>query len=82
MSRATLSELAHREQDGLEVTLLWDARSNEVTIEVVDQRNESSLRAAVPGRLALNAFHHPYAYVLGNEGSRGLASAIETPVAS
>ena len=59
MSRATLSELAHREQDGLEVTLLWDASLNQVSIEVVDQRNESILRAAVPGRLALNAFHTP-----------------------
>ena len=31
MSHATLKELAYRNQNGLEVTLLWDPRSNEVS---------------------------------------------------
>ena len=38
----TLRELAHRAHDGLEVTLLWDEDSNEVSIDVVDERNDSS----------------------------------------
>jgi len=58
----TLRELAHREQDGLEVSLLWDERSNDVSIEVVDHRDGSRFRVPVAGRAALDAFRHPYAY--------------------
>ena len=36
MSRAAQKELAYRNQNGLEVTLLWDPRSNEVSVEVAD----------------------------------------------
>ena len=82
MSQVSLSELAYREQDGLEVTLLWEPCSNEISIEVIDQRNDSILRASVPGRLALDAFHHPYSYVLATEGNRELASANATRMAS
>jgi hypothetical protein len=58
----TLRELAHRNQDGLEVTLLWNARTNEVSVEVADNRNESGFAFAVGASSALDAFHHPYAY--------------------
>src|SRR4051794_17050347 len=62
MTGATTRELAYREQDGLEVTLLWDPSSNDVSVEVIDQRDETYVRIAVEGRFALDAFHHPYAY--------------------
>jgi hypothetical protein len=52
MSDANPRELAYREQDGLEVTLLWDPRSNDVSVEVVDRRTDSVVRVPVPGRLA------------------------------
>ena len=39
MSHTNLRELAHRRQNGLEVTLLWDARSNDVSIEVADEHD-------------------------------------------
>jgi hypothetical protein len=71
MPRMGLKELASRNQDGLEVTLLWDARSNEVSIQVIDQPGESGFRHSIDGRLALDAFHHPYAYRLASESSRG-----------
>ncbi len=67
MPRAALNELAYRNQDGLEVTLFWDARSNEVSIDVVDQRHQSGFRLPVARHLALDAFHHPYAYALSLE---------------
>jgi len=67
MSHAALKELAYRNQNGLEVTLLWDSRSNEVSIEVIDQLDESSFRFPIPGHLALNGFHHPYAYAQSHE---------------
>lgn len=71
MPPSALKELAYRHQDGLEVALLWDALSNEVSIQVVDQRGESGFRRSIDGRLALDAFHHPYAYRLSSESSRG-----------
>jgi hypothetical protein len=55
-------ELAYRHQDGLEVMLLWDTLSNEVSIALVDERSESALTFAVDGKSALDAFYHPYAY--------------------
>ena len=55
-------ELAHRHQDGLEVTLLWDARSGVVSIELVDDRDESRSAFAVDPGCALDAFNHPFAY--------------------
>jgi hypothetical protein len=57
-----LRELAHRAHNGLEVTLLWDPRSNEVSIDVVDERHNSSFFLAVPPDSALDAFDHPYIY--------------------
>lgn len=55
-------ELAYRHQDGLEVTLFWQPSSNEVSIELVDDRNGRALAFAVEGASALDAFHHPFAY--------------------
>ncbi len=62
MSHAALKELAYRSQNGLEVTLLWDPRSNDVSVEVTDQLDDSGFRLPIAGHLALDAFHHPYAY--------------------
>ena len=79
---ATLRELAKREQDGLEITLYWNACSNEVSLEVVDQRAESSFRLPVAGHCALDAFHHPYAYALATDAAPEIASAKSAQVAS
>ena len=58
----TLRELAHRAHDGLQVTLLWDEESNEVSIGVVDDRTDSSFWLPIAPGSALDAFNHPYAY--------------------
>jgi hypothetical protein len=55
-------ELAHRAHDSLEVTLSWHPRSNEISVEVVDDRLEQSFTLTVDPGSALDAFHHPYAY--------------------
>jgi hypothetical protein len=60
--RCTLRELAHRAHDGLEVTLLWNPRSNEVSIDVIDERRNRSFLLAVEPGSALDAFNHPYVY--------------------
>ena len=71
MSRSSLKELAYREQDGLEVSLLWDPRSDGVCVDVIDQRDASFLRIPVARRFALDAFRHPYAYARAAESSGG-----------
>ena len=68
---SSLKELAYREQDGLEIILLWDPRSDDVCVDVIDQRDDSFLRIPVDGRFALEAFNHPYAYALAAESSGG-----------
>jgi hypothetical protein len=73
MTHSSLKELAHREQDGIEVALLWDPRSNDVCVDVSDQRDDSFLRIPVAGRFALDAFHHPYAYARAESGGGRLA---------
>ena len=67
MSHAARRELAYRNQNGLEVTLLWDPRSNEVSVEVIDQLDETGVRLPIAGHLALDAFHHPYAYAQSHD---------------
>jgi hypothetical protein len=57
-------ELDHRESDGVSVTLLWYEGSNRVTIHVVDSGTGEELDLEVAGRDALDAFRHPYAYIL------------------
>jgi hypothetical protein len=55
-------ELAHRRQDGLEVTLLWDARSNEVSVGLNDEGSQTSFAFFVDPACALDAFYHPFVY--------------------
>src|SRR5439155_10246339 len=52
--RSAAKELAYRNQNGLEVTLLWDPDSNEVSVEVIDQLDDSVFRLPVAGHLALD----------------------------
>jgi hypothetical protein len=70
MSHPAHRELAYRNQNGLEVRLLWDSRSNEVSVEVIDQLDDSGLRLPIAGHLALDAFHHPYAYAQSHDDHR------------
>jgi len=76
MLHVALKELAYRNQDGLEVTLLWDACSNEVSVDVVDQCADRQFRLPIAGRFALDAFYHPYAYSPSSESSSGLVAQI------
>ena len=62
MLHAAGRELAYRNKNGLEVTLLWNPSSNEVSVEVIDQLDDNRFRLPIAGHLALDAFHHPYAY--------------------
>ncbi len=60
----TLRELDHRGGDGIDVTLLWSPEDDKTYVLVDDDRSGQSLRIAVDGADALDAFRHPYAYAV------------------
>lgn len=55
-------ELAHREADGIEVVLLWNAYANRVRVSVSDDSSGTSFDLEPEPRQALDAFYHPYWY--------------------
>ena len=55
-------ELAYRENDGVAVSLLWHTSTNDLTVSVIDLRNEDGFDLAVAPEDALEVFNHPYAY--------------------
>jgi hypothetical protein len=61
-SNASSQELAHRVNDGLEVVLFWEERTDELTIAVSDERSGSYFELAAAPDQALDVFNHPYAH--------------------
>jgi hypothetical protein len=55
-------ELAVRENDGLQVLLLWHPGENALTVSVEDARVGDRFSLAVGPERALDAFYHPFAY--------------------
>ena len=66
-------ELAHRTNDGIDVTLFWSKAPNRVTISVFHARSPTALEFEVDGADALDAFNHPYAYA-ATRGARHIAT--------
>ena len=62
MTQAPTLELDYRETDGIQVRLLWWPAADRITVEVVDEPRGDSFALVVPKHLALDAFHHPFAY--------------------
>jgi hypothetical protein len=58
-----IRELDHRCNDGIDVSLLWDPETDRVFLTVDDRRRGESRAVEVRPADALDAFHHPYAYV-------------------
>jgi hypothetical protein len=56
-------ELAQRRSGDIDVLLLWHPGSGQVELCVLDLATGVSLHVDVPPDRALDAFHHPYAYV-------------------
>jgi hypothetical protein len=59
---APLRELDARTVDGITVVLLWRAGEPDVLLRVDDAQTGVRFELGVPGRDALQAFHHPFAY--------------------
>ncbi len=57
-----IRELDHRQRDGIDVKLLWNSRTDQVSVLVEDQRLGERFVLDVPGADALEAFMHPYPY--------------------
>jgi len=55
-------ELAYRENDGIEVWLLWHESSGDVFVVVHDRHAGELFELDVDPSAALDAFDHPYAF--------------------
>jgi len=58
----SVRELAFRENDGLEVTLLWDEHTDRLTISVLDAKNGDFFALEAARDTALDVFYHPFSY--------------------
>lgn len=58
-------ELASRDNDGLEVSLLWSKSADRIKVIVADSRLEDEFQLDVAGADALAAFYHPFAFAAG-----------------
>ena len=70
-----IRELDRRYNDGIDVTLLWDPRTNRVFVSVVDEREGRSFSLTVCAANALDAFRHPFAYATDGFADDELARA-------
>jgi hypothetical protein len=59
---SAIRELDRRVNDGIDVRLLWNARTNGVSITVLDERTGEYFELDVDPEDAQLAFNHPYSY--------------------
>ena len=59
-----MTELAHRNSDGIEVALLWSPTTNRLFVAVADGRTGDQFTIDAPQDRALDVFNHPFAYAL------------------
>ena len=58
----TRTELAQRQNDGIEVTLLWCRADGSVNVVVRHLATDEAFELEVDPACALDAFYHPFAY--------------------
>jgi hypothetical protein len=63
ISRAKPRELAHRVTSDIEVSLLWRQLDNSLTLRLAEIGSGIEFEFGVRPEDALDAFHHPYAYL-------------------
>jgi hypothetical protein len=61
------TELAYREADGIEVSLLWSPADDSLTVVCSHARTEERFAISAGRDNALDVFHHPYAYAARND---------------
>lgn len=57
-----MTELAHRNSNGIDVSLLWSRRTGRLVVNVTDVRTDESFTLDAPRHRALDVFNHPFAY--------------------
>src|SRR5262249_29166267 len=62
-------ELAHRASNGVNVSLFWTKVGDLLTLDVYAQRLAEFFELEVPKDRALDAFHHPYVSLAGNQAA-------------
>jgi hypothetical protein len=62
--------LAHRVSGGIHVSLYWDEVDDTLTLEVYDAKSDDYFELGVPRDRALDAFHHPYAYLAASKSRK------------
>jgi len=60
--RCSRRELSRRSNGGLDVRLLWDETTGQITVHVRDRHEGTSFELTPRPEVALDAFHHPYSY--------------------
>jgi hypothetical protein len=65
-------ELAHRSNNGVNVTLSWHAETDELLVCVYDERRDVYFEIHPEHEFALDVYYHPYAHV--GYGDDGLAA--------
>ena len=73
-------ELDHRGGNGIDVWLLWVRGSQRLVVLVSDEREGSSFELDVDPAKALDAFHHPFAYLTFGGQARVVRRRDETLV--
>ncbi len=63
----TWRELAGRENEGLEITLLWSKSADRLKVAIADAKLDEQFEFDVAGAEALAAFYHPFAYAAGQD---------------
>jgi hypothetical protein len=58
-----MTELAHRRNEDVEVSLFWDQRHDRLLVVVEDIRVGDRFAVPATGEQALVVFNHPFAYV-------------------
>jgi hypothetical protein len=78
--RGPARELAQRLSGTDEVLLLWHPESKRVELSVRDLATGEGFQLEVAPGSAIDAFHHPYAYVARRENADRVVSFVATNV--
>jgi len=58
----TWEELDHRSGDGVDVYLLWNRSTDDLSVRVLDAHSGDAFALKVEPKAALDVFNHPYAH--------------------
>ena len=59
---AMFEELDYRENDAIQVSLLWNRSDDSLTVRLHDARTEDTFDVRVQAHEAMDGFCHPFAY--------------------